>query len=89
MVWVVVMLALLIPLIAVVLDSQLGRAIAGRFEQRSVGREEGQLGSRVTALEAEVDRMNKELERTREENEFVRKLLEKPESGALPPGDAN
>jgi hypothetical protein len=90
MVWLVVALALMIPLIAVLLDSQLGRALAGRLERRadSPG-EQTQLSTRVTALEAEVDRMSKELEAAREESEFVRRLLEgKREGGALPPGDA-
>ena len=90
MVWVVVALALMIPLIAIVLDSQLGRALAGRVEKQNAPRDQSQLATRVCALEAEIDRIGKELERVQEDNEFVRKLLEhKPEGGALPPGDAN
>lgn len=89
MVWLVVLLALMIPLIAVVLDSQLGRAIAGRLERDNARQDPALLGSRVTALEAEVDRLSHEVERNREESEFLRRLLEdKPEGGAaLPPGD--
>lgn len=92
MVWLVVILALMIPLVAILLDSQLGKALAARFERP--GREQDEpmlLGRRVAALESEVDRLNHELERTREESEFVRRLLEgKPEGGALPPsGTAN
>jgi hypothetical protein len=85
----VVILALMIPLIAVVLDSPVVRALAGRLERQSQP-ETGDplLGSRVAALEAEVERLNHELERTREESQFVRRLLEKkPEGGLLPPGD--
>ncbi len=85
----VVILALMIPLIAVVLDSPVVRALAGRWER------EGQpeavdplLGSRVAALEAEVERLNREIESTREESQFVRRLLEKkPDGGLLPPGE--
>ncbi len=87
MVWIVVILALMIPLIAVVLDSQLGRALAGRLERQNLSHDESRLGSRVAALETEVDRLNRELERAHEESEFVRHLLEgKAEGGALPPG---
>lgn len=89
MVWIVVILALMIPLIAVVLDSSLGRAMAGRLERQNAREDATQLGSRVAALEAEVDRLSHDVERNREESEFLRHLLEdKPESGpALPPGD--
>jgi len=91
MVWLIVILALMIPLLAVVLDSQLGRAIAGRLERDNRREDPTLLGTRVSALEAEVDRLNHEMERSREESEFLRRLLEdKPEGGAaLPPGDRN
>ena len=89
MVWIIVILALMIPLLAVVLDSQLGRAIAGRLERDNRREDPTLLGTRLTALEAEVDRLNHEVERNREESEFVRRLLDKkPEGGAaLPPGE--
>lgn len=90
MVWFVVVLALMIPLIAILLDSQLGKALAGRFERPNLAQDEPLLSRRVAALETEVDRLSHELERTREDSEFVRRLLEaKPERGALPPSDAN
>jgi hypothetical protein len=86
----VVILALMIPLIAVVLDSPVVRALAGRLEREGQrDSADPQLGSRVAALESEVERLNHELERTREESQFVRNLLEKkPDGGLLPPGDS-
>lgn len=81
-------LALMIPLTAVVLDSQVGRAIAGRLEGRSE-QATGALPGRVTELEAEVDRLNQLVMRLEEETSFLHHLLEErpaPE-GLLPPGD--
>jgi hypothetical protein len=76
MVWLVVVLALMIPLIAVVLDSQLGRALAGRIESdRRLGGEEP-VGRRVAQLEAEIERLNQEVLRLDEETTFLHRLLE-------------
>ena len=88
MVWLVVVLALMIPLIAVVLDSQLGRALAGRLEQdRRLGGDET-VARRVTQLEAEIDRLNGEVARLDEETTFLHRLLEnKPAAQELPPGE--
>ncbi|MEX0890696.1 MAG: hypothetical protein WEB88_00910 [Gemmatimonadota bacterium] len=83
----VLLVALLIPLTAVVLDSQVGRAIAARLEGRRGGMGDG-LERRMAVLEGEVDRMARELQRLEEENAFVRQLLEEkpPADRALPPG---
>ena len=84
---VVLLVALLIPLTAVVLDSQVGRAIAARLEGSR--QPAGTLPDRVALLEGEVDRLSKELERLNEESAFLHRLLEeKPPAGTLlPPGD--
>ena len=71
MMWsVFLILVLLIPLVAVILDSRLGRALASRIEGG------GPDHARLSALEAEVDRLSTELERLREQTEFVTRLLE-------------
>lgn len=81
----VLVLALMIPLVAVVLDSQLGRALAARLEGRQV---DALADRRITALEGEVDRLNKEVQRLAEEGAFLQRLLEqRPAPDALPPGD--
>jgi len=84
---VVLLVALMIPLTAVVLDSQVGRALAARMER---DRELGTPGDnrRLAALEAEVDRLGKELQRLDEESVFLHRLLEsKAPPEQLPPGD--
>lgn len=84
---VVLLVALLIPLTAVILDSQVGRALAARLEgNREIG---GGLATRMAALEGEVDRLGREVARLDEENAFLQRLLEErpaPE-GLLPPGE--
>jgi len=87
LVLIVLLVALMIPLVAVILDSQVGRAIAARLEGRNV---ETLADRRIAALEAEVDRLAKEVQRLDDESEFIHQLLEKKRSpGALPPGDSN
>ena len=84
----ILFLALMIPLIAVVLDSQLGRALAGRLE-RGHGADESLLAPRVQALEGEVERLTHEVEQLQEQSEFLNRLLEGKDSAArLPPGES-
>jgi hypothetical protein len=83
---IVLLVALLIPLIAVILDSQVGRALAARLEGR--GGTDSPSERRLAALEAELDRITRELQRLDDESAFVRRLLEeRPEERSLPPGD--
>lgn len=83
---VVLLVALMIPLTAVVLDSQVGRAIAARMER---DRAPGELGgdNRLTALEAEVERLAREVQRLDEESAFLHRLLENKKPEQLPPGE--
>lgn len=86
---IVVVLVLMIPILAIVLDSPLGKAIAVRLERRNLARG-GQAGSheRLAYLEGEMERLGRELERLDEEGRFMRKLLEgRQEPRALPPDD--
>lgn len=89
LVLVVLLVALMIPLTAVILDSQVGRALAKRLEgNRSI--DEGDASAtRLASLESEVERLSRELQRLDEESSFLHRLLEKKESpGALlPPGE--
>ena len=88
LVLVVLLVALLIPLTAVILDSQVGRALAARLEgNRELG---GAMAGRLAALEGEVERLNREVQRLEEESTFLHRLLEErstPE-GLLPPGES-
>lgn len=83
----VLLVALMIPLTAVILDSQVGRAIAGRLE-RDRELSEGGKDVRLAALESEVERLARELQRLDEESTFLHRLLEeKKPPERLPPGD--
>ena len=86
---IILFLALLIPILAIVLDSQVGRALASRLECRGLGEPEDLTGERLGYLEGEVERLSKEVARLEEESQFLHQLLdERPGgAGALPPGD--
>lgn len=76
------LIALLIPLMAVFLDSRVGQALAARLE-RSPG--PAQPDERTAALEAEVERLADEVRRLREQGEFIERLLASRAAGELPP----
>ena len=83
---VVLLVALMIPITAILLDSPLGRSIARRLEGRGDGEVGGggagagvrQLERRVEVLEADLDDLNRSLAGMREELQFVQRLLEDP-----------
>lgn len=86
----ILILVVLIPLLAIVLDSQVGRALASRLERRSLDISGDLTAERIAFLEGEVERLAGEIQRLDEESEFVQKLLTEraQEQGAtLPPGD--
>ena len=88
MLWFVIVLALMIPLVAVVLDSQLGRALAGRIEQDRKAGGDDSLTRRIAQLETEIERLNGEVTRLNDETVFLHRLLEgKPAAPELPPGE--
>ena len=82
-------LVLLIPILAIVLDSPVGRALAGRLERKGLGSGAEELtGERLSYLEGEFERLTSEVRRLEEESQFLNKLLtERPASETLPPGD--
>jgi hypothetical protein len=88
MVWVlgvVVLLLMMIPLAAIVLDSEVGRALARRLGSGATD-EEGQ--ARLQELEKEVQYLSETVQSLQEESRFIRQLLEKPKGQeSLPPGD--
>lgn len=85
MVPLIVILVLLIPILAIVLDSDIGKAIARRLERGD--RRSGDAGShdRLAYLESELERLGREVGRLEEESRFLQKLLaERSEADALP-----
>jgi hypothetical protein len=90
LVLVILLVALMIPLTAVVLDSQVGRALASRLERRGLEAGADLTAERIAYLEGEVERLSSELERLDEESQFVHKLLterNEVQGATLPPGD--
>jgi hypothetical protein len=85
----ILILVVLIPLLAIVLDSQVGRALASRLERRGLDGAPDLMAERVAYLEGEMERLTSEIARLDEEGQFVTKLLsERPDAeAALPPGD--
>lgn len=75
MIFTIVLLVLMIPILAIVLDSQVGRALASRLERRSLGEADGLGAERIAYLEGEVERLSTELMRIDEETRFVTRLL--------------
>ena len=80
---------LLIPILAIVLDSPVGRAFAGRLERRGLpSGGDDTTGERLAYLEGEVERLTTEVRKLEEESQFLNNLLrDRPASQVLPPGD--
>lgn len=80
----VILLVLMIPLTAVVLDSEVGRAWARRMGAEA----DPEDAQRLQQLEDEVQYLSETVTSLQEETQFIRRLLEKPESTeAHPPGE--
>jgi hypothetical protein len=80
----ILLLVVLIPLVAIVLDSQVGRALALRLERRGLDGHSDLTAERIAFLETEVERLASEVMRLDEEGQFVHKLLTEPKEA---PGD--
>jgi len=85
MVPLIVILVLLIPILAIVLDSDVGKAIARRLERGNrKGVDTGE-HDRLVYLESELERLGREVGRLEEESRFLQKLLaDSSETGTLP-----
>ena len=68
-------LVLLIPILAIVLDSQVGRALASRLERGHVPSGEDVDRERLQYVEAELERLSGEVTRLSEESDFLHRLL--------------
>lgn len=85
---VVILLAVLtIPVLAVLFDSPVGRALARRVEgPQAPAADIGELAKKVDLLEGEVDDLHRAVEQLQEENQFLQRLIEEsPPRPGLPP----
>ncbi len=83
---VILVVALMIPVAAILVDSPLGRSIARRLETQGEGGGTSlrQLERRIEALEGELEDLNRSLAGAREEIQFVQHLLEDPRKKKKP-----
>lgn len=76
-----VFVALMIPIVAILVDSPLGRSMARRLEGGGGGSVEVQdLNRKVELLEGEMEELHRSLAGMKDELQFVHRLLEKPKS---------
>jgi hypothetical protein len=89
--WAVIIgLVLMIPILAIVLDSSVGQAWANRIARDDEDGKSPEIDSRVHELEAEVKYLTESMESLREETEFVRRLIEgtgEGDTSRLGPGE--
>lgn len=81
-----VFVALMIPIVAILVDSPLGRSIARRLEGGAGTGELGDLHRKVELLEGEVEELHRSISGMKDELQFVQRLLEKPKPP--PPGSS-
>lgn len=82
----ILILALLIPILVVVLDSPTVRRRLGREGQLPDDRDERieELMKRVMTLEDDVDDLSRSLDALRDDTQFLQQLLENPEHRGSP-----
>ena len=83
----ILIVALLIPIMGIVVDSPIGRALARRLEgPQEIPPALTDLAKKVELLEAEVDDLTRSVQALQDENVFLQRLLEDPPTRAtLPP----
>jgi hypothetical protein len=73
----ILLVALMIPIIGILIDSPIGRAMARRLEGPTVAPTAiGDLAKKVELLESEMDDLSQAVRALQEENQFLQRLLE-------------
>jgi hypothetical protein len=83
----ILLVACLIPIMAIVVDSPIGRALARRLEgPQEIPPTLSELAKKIELLEAEVDDLARSVQTLQDENAFLQRLLEDPtQRVTLPP----
>ena len=87
----ILLVALMIPIFGIIVDSPIGRAIARRLEGPEAGPapDTSELAKKVDLLESEVDDLHRAVDSLREANQFLQRLIEEsPNRPVLPPGSS-
>lgn len=87
------LVALCIPILALLVDSPIGRAIGARLERHpstpAGGEALADMEKRLALLEGDVELLQRSVDDLREENEFLQRLLQEGQGrAALPPDGA-
>ena len=80
------LLALMIPIVGIVIDSPIGKALARRLEGvEAVPPNLTELAREVEVLRCEVDDLQRSVQTLQEENQFLQRLIEEhPARSTLP-----
>jgi uncharacterized SAM-binding protein YcdF (DUF218 family) len=83
----ILLVALLIPIMGIVVDSPIGRALARRLEgPQEIPPALTELAKKIELLEAEVDDLTRSVQELQDEKVFLQRLLEDPaQRVTLPP----
>jgi hypothetical protein len=83
----ILLIALMIPIMGMIIDSPIGRALARRLEgPEATPPNFAELARDVELLRGEVDDLQRSVQALQEENQFLQRLLEdKPAPVTLPP----
>jgi hypothetical protein len=80
LVGIILIIALLIPIMGIIIDSPIGRALARRLEgPEPVTPEVSELAKKVELLESEVDDLTRLVQTLQEETTFLQRLIEDTE----------
>ncbi|MBI2616381.1 MAG: hypothetical protein HYW52_12030 [Gemmatimonadetes bacterium] len=80
----VLLVALLIPILAIVLDAPAMRHLLERRFGAENSRDLKELTGKVTRLEDDLDDLSRSVQALREETQFLQQLLENPEQRPAP-----
>jgi hypothetical protein len=83
----ILLVALLIPIMGIVVDSPIGRALARRLEgPQEIPPALSDLAKKVDLLEAEIDDLTRSVQTLQDENAFLQRLLaDSAHRSTLPP----
>ena len=84
---ILLLVALMIPILGIIIDSPIGKALARRLEGPSeIPPPLHDLARKVEVLESEVEDLQRHVQALQEENQFLQRLLEdNPGRPSLPP----